>query len=121
MSGLDIRLHKKEGDAKIRGDHADPNALFSFPLHPGSVHPTHLMQGLVVALSLLLPASARPEPAPTRPAAVAIQVAGDRCLDRSNVAAWVARWLGRDAVDARLTVRVTEGPLGASFSVTRDG
>lgn len=56
------------------------------------------------------PANAAPSPAaalPMRPLAEAIEVeAGATCLEREKLVGRVARWLERDAVDARIAVEV---------------
>jgi hypothetical protein len=60
------------------------------------------------------------EPA-TRPIAAAVIARDARCFDAPKLGAAIARWLGRDAIDARLSIDASDDGGQAKFTLRRDG
>lgn len=76
---------------------------------------------LGLALVLLgLPAAAQGD-TPSRPVADLLHVTEGRCLNRAQLAAGVASWLGRDTIAASIAIDVQEIEGGGQFVLRRDG
>jgi hypothetical protein len=79
------------------------------------------LASLAVALGILGGPRAACGDTPSLPVAERLHVTGDRCLDRAQMAAGVASWLGRGTMAAQLSIEVEEIDGGGRFVLRRDG
>jgi hypothetical protein len=77
--------------------------------------------GPVVAAGVVLALGAADASAADRPIGEALDLEAGRCLRADDLAARMARWLRRDAVDEALDVAVAETATGARFVLRRGG